>query len=162
MPQSPNRFSTRFRRNFRSHGAASAACDTGVRGRHCRNREPIRNVYFPFTGVISLVVEMNVGEMIETAMVGRDGVVNGTSALDGKIHCTRASYRLPVHAVMISPDVFENSPMNLIRYSRYSSGTSKCCLPRRNSRPVATPVTRSRPACADGCCGCETWPNAMI
>src|SRR5436853_7691375 len=45
--------------------------------------EPVSNVYFPFTGVVSLVVEMKVGEMIETAMVGRDGVVNGTSALDG-------------------------------------------------------------------------------
>src|SRR4029078_11306150 len=46
--------------------------------------EPVSNVYFPFTGVVSIVVEMKVGEMIETAMVGRDGVVNGTSALDGK------------------------------------------------------------------------------
>lgn len=50
-----------------------------------RTNEPIDNVYFPHTGIISLVVEMAVGEMIETAMVGRDGVVNGTSALDGKV-----------------------------------------------------------------------------
>ena len=35
--------------------------------------DPVDNVYFPFTGVVSLVVEMQVGEMIETAMVGRDG-----------------------------------------------------------------------------------------
>ena len=41
---------------------------------------PVEHVYFPETGVISLVVEMTVGDMIETAMVGRDGVVNGTSA----------------------------------------------------------------------------------
>ena len=40
---------------------------------------PVEHVYFPETGVISLV-EMTVGDMIETAMVGRDGVVNGTSA----------------------------------------------------------------------------------
>ncbi len=46
---------------------------------------PVEHVYFPETGVISLVVEMTVGDMIETAMVGRDGVVNGTSALDGKV-----------------------------------------------------------------------------
>jgi hypothetical protein len=37
--------------------------------------QPVERVYFPHTGVISLVVEMTVGDMIETAMVGRDGVV---------------------------------------------------------------------------------------
>src|SRR5258708_8654553 len=47
--------------------------------------QPVDRVYFPHTGVVSLVVEMEVGDMIETAMVGRDGVVNGTSALDGKV-----------------------------------------------------------------------------
>jgi hypothetical protein len=57
--------------------------------------EPVSNVYFPFTGVVSLVVAMKVGEMIETAMVGRDGVVNGTSALDGKVSLHK-EFRLPV------------------------------------------------------------------
>ena len=46
---------------------------------------PIRQVYFPYSGVISLVVELEVGAMIETAMVGRDGVLNAASALDGKV-----------------------------------------------------------------------------
>ena len=45
----------------------------------------VERVYFPHSGVISLVVELSIGEMIETAMVGRDGVVNATAALDGKI-----------------------------------------------------------------------------
>jgi hypothetical protein len=47
--------------------------------------QPVDRVYFPDAGVTSLVVEMEVGDMIETAMVGRDGVVNGTSALGGKV-----------------------------------------------------------------------------
>ena len=46
---------------------------------------PIRQVYFPYSGVISLVVELEVGAMIETAMVGRDGVLNAAPALDGKV-----------------------------------------------------------------------------
>ena len=46
---------------------------------------PIRQVYFPYSGVISLVVELDVGMMIETAMVGRDGALNAASALDGKV-----------------------------------------------------------------------------
>ena len=45
----------------------------------------IRQVYFPYSGVISLVVELKVGAIIETAMVGRDGVVNAAPALDGKV-----------------------------------------------------------------------------
>ena len=46
---------------------------------------PIRQVYFPYSGVISLVVELEVGTMVETAMVGRDGVLNAAPALDGKV-----------------------------------------------------------------------------
>jgi CRP-like cAMP-binding protein len=46
---------------------------------------PIRRVYFPYAGVISLVVELGVGKMIETAMVGHNGVFNAASALDGKV-----------------------------------------------------------------------------
>ncbi|MGA8930233.1 MAG: Crp/Fnr family transcriptional regulator [Pseudolabrys sp.] len=46
---------------------------------------PIQQVYFPYSGVISLVVELDVGMMIETAMVGRDGAFNAASALDGKV-----------------------------------------------------------------------------
>jgi CRP-like cAMP-binding protein len=45
----------------------------------------VESVYFPHSGAISLVVELSVGEMIETAMVGRDGVVNAAAALDGKV-----------------------------------------------------------------------------
>jgi hypothetical protein len=46
---------------------------------------PVQQVYFPYSGVISLVVEMDVGMMIETAMVGNDGAANAASALDGKV-----------------------------------------------------------------------------
>ena len=45
----------------------------------------VRRIYFPYSGAISLVVEMDVGMMIETALVGRHGVFNGASALDGKM-----------------------------------------------------------------------------
>ena len=45
----------------------------------------VERVYFPHSGAISLVVELRIGEMIETAMVGRDGVVNAAAALDGKV-----------------------------------------------------------------------------
>jgi CRP-like cAMP-binding protein len=65
---------------------------------------PIEQVYFPYSGVVSLVVDMEVGHMIETAMVGRDGVVNGTSALDGKTSLHRAITQVPGEAAAIRPD----------------------------------------------------------
>lgn len=47
--------------------------------------DPIRHVYFPEGAIISLVVGLSTGEMVEAAMVGKDGVVGASSALDGKI-----------------------------------------------------------------------------
>ena len=37
----------------------------------------IKKVYFPHEGVVSLVVPLASGEMIESAMIGRDGLVGG-------------------------------------------------------------------------------------
>jgi CRP-like cAMP-binding protein len=64
----------------------------------------VDRVYFPTTGVVSLVVEMKVGDMIETAMVGRDGVANGTAALDGKVSLHKAIVQVAGAALAISPD----------------------------------------------------------
>ena len=55
---------------------------------------PIRRVYFPHSGIISLVVELNGGDMIETATVGRDGVIGAVSALDGRISFNKAIVQL--------------------------------------------------------------------
>jgi CRP-like cAMP-binding protein len=65
---------------------------------------PISKVYFPYSGVVSLVVEMQVGDMIETAMVGRDGIVNGTSALDGRVSLHKAIVQVEGAGASISPD----------------------------------------------------------
>ena len=50
----------------------------------------VDRVYFPHTTIVSLVVNLSTGEMIEAAMVGRDGVVNGLAALGQPISLTRA------------------------------------------------------------------------
>jgi CRP-like cAMP-binding protein len=47
--------------------------------------DTVTHIYFPHSGVISLVVELADGQMIEAAMIGRDSLVGGSSALDGKI-----------------------------------------------------------------------------
>ena len=50
----------------------------------------IDRVYFPHSGIISLVVGLASGDMIETGMVGRDSLVGGSSALDGKVSLNTA------------------------------------------------------------------------
>src|SRR5829696_6845311 len=66
--------------------------------------QPIEHVHFPHSGVVSLVVEMEVGDMIETAMVGRDGVVNGTSALDGKVALHKGIVQVAGEASVLPSD----------------------------------------------------------
>jgi len=70
--------------------------------------EPVNRVYFPHTGVISLVIEMETGSMIETAMVGRDGAVNATSALDGKTSFQKAIIQVAGAASVISTDALRS------------------------------------------------------
>jgi CRP-like cAMP-binding protein len=50
----------------------------------------INRIYFPHAGIVSLVVELASGEMIEAAMIGREGVVGGLAALDTNISVSRA------------------------------------------------------------------------
>jgi CRP-like cAMP-binding protein len=66
--------------------------------------QPIERVYFPHSGVISLVVEMEVGDMIETAMVGRDGAANATAALDGLIALHRGIIQVAGSGSTIAPE----------------------------------------------------------
>lgn len=47
--------------------------------------QPIRNVYFPHSGIISCVVESHGGDAIETGMIGRDGAFGAGPAFDHKI-----------------------------------------------------------------------------
>ena len=54
------------------------------------NGTPVTDVYFPYSGIVSLVVELKEGDMVEAAMVGRDGVVNAASALDGRVSLNKA------------------------------------------------------------------------
>jgi CRP-like cAMP-binding protein len=64
----------------------------------------IRQVYFPYSGVISLVVELDVGSMIETAMVGHDGVLNAAPALDGKVSLNKGIVQMAGSAGTLEVD----------------------------------------------------------
>jgi hypothetical protein len=72
----------------------------------------VREAFFPLSGIISLVVELSVGQMVETAMVGRDGVVNASAALDGKISLYKAIVQLAGFSSVISVQAQQSSACN--------------------------------------------------
>ena len=57
--------------------------------------DPVTQVYFPHSGIISLVVNLAGGEMIEAAMIGRDSILGAVAALDGNISLNKAIVQLP-------------------------------------------------------------------
>src|SRR3954471_17475597 len=56
--------------------------------------DTLHTTYFPLTAIVSLVVLLSTGESVEAAMVGRDGVVSATAALDGKLAVNRGVVQL--------------------------------------------------------------------
>jgi hypothetical protein len=63
--------------------------------------DTIDRVYFPHSGIISLVVDLTGGQMIEAAMIGRDSMPSGSSALDGLISLNKAIVQLAGDAVTL-------------------------------------------------------------
>ena len=60
-----------------------------------RAGEPLRQVYFPHSGIISLVVRLAQGETVEAAMIGSDSIFGGATALNGGIALNEAIIQLP-------------------------------------------------------------------
>jgi CRP-like cAMP-binding protein len=56
--------------------------------------DTIDRVYFPHTGIISLVVPLSGGEAIEAAMIGRDSMLGGSAAMNGLISLNKAIIQL--------------------------------------------------------------------
>lgn len=60
--------------------------------------EPVTHVYFPYSGLISVVVDLSDGERIETAMVGRDGVLGGGAGYGADISVSTGLAQIPGQA----------------------------------------------------------------
>jgi CRP-like cAMP-binding protein len=60
-----------------------------------RAGEKLTDVYFPHSGVISLVVSLTDGAAVEAAMIGRDSVFGASAALDGLTSLTDAIVQQP-------------------------------------------------------------------
>jgi CRP-like cAMP-binding protein len=64
--------------------------------------ERIERVYFPHSGMISLVAVMQQGNAVETATIGREGAVGATSGLGPRHAFTRAVVQMPGTASQIA------------------------------------------------------------
>src|SRR5215467_633259 len=68
--------------------------------------EEIENVYFPHTGMVSLVAVMQSGSTVETAAIGRAGVIGASAGLGARSTFTRAIVQLPGTAGWLSASHF--------------------------------------------------------
>lgn len=67
----------------------------------------VSHVYFPESAIISLVLPLSNGEAVEAAMVGRDGMVGASSAMDGKIAMNRAIVQMGGRGLQCPSDTFQ-------------------------------------------------------
>jgi CRP-like cAMP-binding protein len=67
-------------------------------------RQPIRRVYFPNGGLVSLLGILPEGHAIDTASIGRDGAIGLSAGLGSQIALSRAVVQLPGRAAQIAPN----------------------------------------------------------
>jgi CRP-like cAMP-binding protein len=77
--------------------------------------EEIRHVYFPTSAVVSLVVTLSTGDTVEAAMVGMDGVVGASAALDGRISLSRGIVQLAGDAIVCDIDALKAAALRSSR-----------------------------------------------
>jgi CRP-like cAMP-binding protein len=111
-------------------------------------------VYFPHSGIISLVVELAGGEAIEAAMIGRDSMLGATSALGGEVSLNKAIVQLPGAGETLDVAHFrevteQSSALRTILLRHEQVLFAQAQQSARN----AMPLTPWRPAWRGGCCG---------
>jgi CRP-like cAMP-binding protein len=61
-------------------------------------------VYFPHSGIVSFMVEVADGHVVQTGMVGCDGVIGAAQAIDDKVSINKIIVQLPGSASIINRD----------------------------------------------------------
>jgi len=72
-----------------------------------RAEDLIKDVYLPYTGIISLVVGLSGGQFVEAGMLGRNGVVGAGSALDGRMALNTAVAQADGSGMLIDASVLK-------------------------------------------------------
>src|SRR5258708_34712730 len=75
--------------------------------------EQVAAIYFRTGAIISLVVGLSSGEVIEAAMVGKDGVVGAAAAIGGNIPGNRGIVQLSGTAMTCNVDTLKNAALRI-------------------------------------------------
>ena len=71
--------------------------------------DPIDQVYFPHTGMISQLIATGDGDMVETSSTGREGAIGLQSGFGPRLSFTRAMVQIPGKFSAISATRFEHA-----------------------------------------------------
>jgi CRP-like cAMP-binding protein len=87
--------------------------------------EPIGHIYFPISGMVSMLTILQTGQAIEIAVVGREGLVGGSIGLEGARSFAQATVQMPGEAWRVGAapflKVFEASKDFRTQVNRYQS-----------------------------------------
>lgn len=65
------------------------------------SRQRVPHVYYPRSGILSCVVELESGWSIESGMIGNDGVFGASLALDSKVSLHKVIVQVPGSATIV-------------------------------------------------------------
>ena len=77
--------------------------------RGMKAEDTIERVYFPHSGIISLIVGLSGGQFVEAGMLGRNGVIGAGAALDGQTALNTAIGRADGAGTMIEAGVLKKA-----------------------------------------------------
>jgi CRP-like cAMP-binding protein len=120
--------------------------------------EPIADVYFPQTGLISLLVLGKEGDAIETATVGREGAVGLHGGLGERRSFTRATAQIGGMFSTIRANRFEHIANGSVHLRDLILRYTEVLLAETQQIRPATPGIAPRRAYAAGCCNAPIVP----
>jgi CRP-like cAMP-binding protein len=92
-------------------------------------RQRVPQAYFPHAGILSCVVELENGSMVESGMIGNDGVFGASLAFDSKVSLHKVIVQVPGSATVVDADhlkaVAQSSPdflALLLKYEQFLLG----------------------------------------
>jgi CRP-like cAMP-binding protein len=97
--------------------------------------QPIQDVHFPLVGVVSVVADLGADQVVETATVGREGMVGISVFLDSGVPTEQALVQVPGEALTMSAE-------HLRRHIADVDGELTAML-RRSAHALFTQVSRN-------------------
>ena len=113
--------------------------------------QPIPYIYFPETGVTSILVIMRDGKASEVGLVGSEGMLGLPVFLGAETSPGRSFSQVPGESLRMAAEVFAEVLPRRARSCSGCTGTPRPCSPRSHSRRPVTTCTPWPSAAAAGC-----------